>query len=284
MTPPLTFSNPLRCPVCKGALKPTSAFLSCQNAHHFDKSKSGYTNLLLANQKRSLQPGDSKEMVRARLDFLSQNYYQPIAQALSECVDTLAPLSSSPCKIVDNGCGVGYYTHFLKQNCHQTLELWGVDISKEAIKTAATAYPNAAQWLVSSMKELPFLNTSVNCVVSVFAPLQKSEIVRILSPQGILLTVTPARQHLIEYRQQLFNEIKEIDAFKIENTLSEDFFLDQSLPINTTIQLKENDQENLLKMTPYYWKSTPQQQANLHSFCPLQVTIDVTVRVFRKKF
>ncbi len=43
-------------------------------------------NLLPVQNKRSLDPGDSKEMVAARRRFLEAGHYQPIADAVAQAV------------------------------------------------------------------------------------------------------------------------------------------------------------------------------------------------------
>jgi hypothetical protein len=42
-------SNYLQCPVCKNPLIKTLTAYICELNHHFDQSRDGYTNLLLAN-------------------------------------------------------------------------------------------------------------------------------------------------------------------------------------------------------------------------------------------
>ncbi|RYE05651.1 MAG: methyltransferase domain-containing protein [Rickettsiaceae bacterium] len=277
-------SNPLQCPVCRSSLIKSLTSYYCSHNHHFDQSKNGYTNLLLANQKRSSSPGDSKEMVQARFNFLRKGYYQPIAQAISDYLQEQVICSSyTPLTLIDIGCGVGYYLDFIKQNYPQTIQLCGIDISKKAIKKAASAYQDSAHWSVGSMKDLPFMTQSVEVVLSVFAPLQTSEIVRILNNNGFLLTVTPAIDHLIEYRIQLFDQIKTIDNHKIEDKLKKDFALLKHLPIRYQIQLEQEDISDLLKMTPYYWKSYSQRQQTLLSLPQMTVTVDVIVCLFQKK-
>ena len=58
--------------------------LVCENGHRFDVARQGYVNLLSPKDKRSKDPGDSKEMVYARAAFLNADFYQPVADA---CLD-----------------------------------------------------------------------------------------------------------------------------------------------------------------------------------------------------
>lgn len=61
----------LLCPVCKEKLVKdiSNKMYRCSNKHTYDIAKEGYVNLLISNQKRSKNPGDSKEMVLSRIDF-----------------------------------------------------------------------------------------------------------------------------------------------------------------------------------------------------------------------
>ena len=61
------------CPVCGKTLICKENSLVCENNHCFDKSKSGYVNLLLSQGKKG--HGDDKLMVQARQSFLDKGYY-----------------------------------------------------------------------------------------------------------------------------------------------------------------------------------------------------------------
>lgn len=74
------------CPNCKEELIENNNILECKNRHCFDIAKEGYTNLLLANKKNSQFPGDNKQMVLAREEFLKKDFYKPLANTLSKCI------------------------------------------------------------------------------------------------------------------------------------------------------------------------------------------------------
>ena len=114
----------LLCPLCETSnttelLHPSAdqRSLVCPQNHTFDIAKQGYVNLLPVQQKKSLTPGDNKEMVLARKKFLRLGYYQPLVDALAEnCTQHLrathlrtSQTEAAPV-ILDAGCGVGYYT------------------------------------------------------------------------------------------------------------------------------------------------------------------------------
>ena len=58
----------LICPKCRKPLILKDRSFCCEDRHSYDLAKSGYVNLVLGNTKTS---GDSKEMVKARSEFLN---------------------------------------------------------------------------------------------------------------------------------------------------------------------------------------------------------------------
>ena len=72
----------LLCPVCAAELNIDGKSCRCGRGHSFDVARQGYVNLLPVQQKHSLNPGDTKEQVASRREFLSAGFYRPIADAL----------------------------------------------------------------------------------------------------------------------------------------------------------------------------------------------------------
>ena len=65
----------LACPLEGTPLLRNGPAWRCASGHHFDVASQNYTNLLPVQKKRSLDPGDSKEMVAARRRFLNTGHY-----------------------------------------------------------------------------------------------------------------------------------------------------------------------------------------------------------------
>ena len=63
------------CPVCGEPLYKKINSLVCPNRHSFDIARQGYVNLLTVQQKHSLDPGDTRQQVLARREFLEAGYY-----------------------------------------------------------------------------------------------------------------------------------------------------------------------------------------------------------------
>lgn len=281
-------STILICPVCAEPLSQYDKFYRCLNNHAFDKAKQGYVNLLLANQKNSLQPGDNKEMVSSRLAFLKQDYYLNISEALNTAIYKMISLKAENphLHIVDLGCGVGYYLSALKKylSLNECLaEYWGIDISKEAIHSASQ-YDKTISWLVGSTNTLPFASQSVDVLLSVFSPIYNEEIKRVLAPNGRIFVITPGASHLLELRKLLFEQVKESDSEKILKKMNGFFESVDAVPVSASIHLtSKNEIENLLKMTPFYWKSNLTKKNELLSLHELTVTIDINIWIFQHK-
>ena len=96
-----------RCPICAQPLEKQPGRYLCPNGHSYDCAAAGYVHLLPVRQKHSKLPGDDKEMVRARKDFLSAGYYRPLCLALEALADQHTGMEPV---VVDSGCGEGYYT------------------------------------------------------------------------------------------------------------------------------------------------------------------------------
>ena len=58
------------CPLCQNPLLLHENRYQCLNNHSFDVAREGYVNLLPVQQKNSKDPGDNKDMMLARRQFL----------------------------------------------------------------------------------------------------------------------------------------------------------------------------------------------------------------------
>ncbi|WP_413700099.1 putative RNA methyltransferase [Psychromonas sp. KJ10-10] len=121
------------CPLCQSPFSQQKNTQVCQNNHHFDIAKEGYLNLLPVNAKNSKNPGDNKEMMMARRNFLNSEGYLPLAEKLAGLVSQLLA-EKTEATILDLGCGEGYYTNYLANNLPSSTVINALDISKVAIR------------------------------------------------------------------------------------------------------------------------------------------------------
>ena len=267
------------CPICQLPLAQNqSNAWCCTNNHQFDTAKEGYVNLLPVQKKKSKDPGDNKEMMMARREFLNKGHYQALSDKVNQLAKEYQPKAKA---ILDIGCGEGYYSHRLINQLHQTqsdCQLWGLDISKIAIKYAAKKYPDM-HFCVASVFEMPFIENSFDLAIRIYAPSKVEELQRVIKPEGILITVSPGPKHHFAIKQKIYEKPR---LHPQESLVLEGFdylgqhSLEYMLPLTD-----ESDIEHLLNMTPYAWKlslSQKQQMAEEGLNCELDFKIEVHKR------
>ncbi len=265
------------CPLCAQPLTLTERTWGCPQAHRFDMAKEGYVNLLPVQQKNSKDPGDNQQMMFARREFLNAGYYQ----GLSDRVNQLAlDYASSAQRILDIGCGEGYYSHRLYEHLaqHHNCQLQGVDISKSAIRYAAKRYPHLS-FCVASSYQMPIASQSIELAIRIYAPSKAEELKRVMAKGGILMTVSPGPTHHFALKQQIYAEPRlhsqseaQIEGFEClhQEQLKSQLELDNAHAIG-----------HFLEMTPYAWKFTDEQkQIFVHT--GLSCELDFQIEVYRK--
>ena len=263
------------CPVCKSEISLFERTYKCNNNHCFDLSKDGYVNLLMSQQSSLKRHGDDKLMVKARRDFLEKGFYNDLRKSLCETLKDTLPDDST---IVDVGCGEGYYTSEISKV--NNFEIFGIDISKDALKYAAKSVKNSS-FAVASAFSLPFAENSADCVLSVFAPSAYEEFYRVLKSDGKLIKAIPLEEHLWELKCALY---KEPYKNKPEKRNDELFKLVSQKEIKYKINLTEKeDIENLFKMTPYYYKTGREDAERLLSLPSLETTVHFGIEIYEKR-
>ena len=233
------------CPICGKELNKAEQSYLCENRHSFDVARQGYVNLLTVQQKHSLNPGDTRQQVLSRRAFLEAGYYAPIAQALIETAKELH--ISGP--ILDIGCGEGYYSAQLAEAL--SAELFGFDISKEAVRCAAAKYKNA-NWFCATAAHIPVESKSAGLLTSLFALTLPEEFRRVLKEDGYYFQVLAAQDHLLGLKSIIYPELK----FKEKDSVPElpGFELVKSLPIRFSFTVEGDQIQNLFSMTPHVFR------------------------------
>lgn len=236
------------CPICKRTLKKEPSLYRCEAGHSFDRAKSGYVNLLTPDKMNSKEPGDGKEMVSSRKDFLLKGYYEPLSDKLAELAKKY--VSSETPVYLDAGCGTGYYMRSVKNALEA--KSFGIDISKYAVNASAKE-DKTSDFGVASVYDLPLPDESVDLITNVFSPMAASEYQRVLKKGGHLLYVVPAPRHLLAlktllYENQYLNKEEDVvyDGLTEKEKVHLDFELNLSSP---------EDILSLFKMTPYFWRT-----------------------------
>lgn len=265
----------LICPLCHEPILHTQPkSWQCNNNHNFDVAREGYLNLHVVQHKKSRDPGDNPDMVKARRSFLQADYYQPLRDAVAEMLQPLAAQS-----LLDIGCGEGYYTsHFRKV----IADVIGLDIAKTAIQLAAKRFKDIT-WLVGSGAMLPIADASIDIVSSMFSPLPIAEMVRVLKNQSYVLVATPAPRHLWTVREGLFDEVQAHEPDKFLAGFEESFTLHSRREVTFPLLLSNQALKDLLLMTPYVWKAKPEKRAALEQLDQFETEAAFTVLLFQKK-
>lgn len=262
----------LACPLDGDALERSEASWHCPSGHCFDIASQGYTHLLPVQNKRSRDPGDSKEMVAARRRFLQAGHYLPIAQAVRQALLTDLPTAAT---CLDAGCGEGYYLSQIAAEPapNQTLAVLGLDISKWAV-LAAAKQDKRANWVVGSNANLPVLTGTLDRVICMFGFPVYGEFARVLKPGGQLLQVDAGPDHLRELREIIYPSLK--PERTQPQTVPEGFSLLASDTLRFQFELRDQQQvTDLLAMTPHLFRASAEGKARAAALNALALTAEV---------
>ena len=263
----------LLCPICGEPLDQTDRQYRCIRNHSFDMARQGYVNLLVVQQKHSLNPGDTREQVLSRREFLEAGFYAPIAQALIETARELGITG----QILDVGCGEGWYSAQLADALGAPLT--GLDISKEAVRCAAAKY-KGKQWICATAAHIPVEDGSVSLLTSLFALTLPQEFARVLKKGGYYFQVLAAEDHLLGLKGIIYDQLN----FKEKNTVPElpGFELVKSVPIRFSFTVEGQQVQNLFSMTPHVFRIGKDGAERLRKTEILTDTASCVLNVYRR--
>ena len=251
------------CPVCKNKLIKVDHSMQCSNGHNFDIAKQGYVNL---NMHNSQNTGDNSEMIEARKNFLAKGYY-------SFLLDEINKLLKPEYSLIDLACGEGYYTSsFICQ------DKVGIDLSKQGLKIASKNDKNTT-YLLNSIFHNPLKDNCADVITTIFAPISKQEIVRLLKEDGMFILVKPDEYHLYELKKAIYDKpyINEVEDIRIEN-----MYLDKEIKISSKAKLNKEDILNLFMMTPYYNTTSIIDKQKLENIDSLDINFSFIIDIYKK--
>ena len=261
----------LLCPICAAPLRQVEKTFRCDAGHSFDMARQGYVNLLPVQNKRSLNPGDTREQVLSRRAFLEAGFYAPIAQALCAAAKELN--CAGP--ILDVGCGEGWYSAQLSEALDAPLV--GLDISKEAVRCAAAKYKNA-RWICGSAARLPVASGSAGLITSLFALTVPEEFKRALRSDGYYFQVLAQEDHLLGLKSIIYPTL----THKEKNVTPElpGFSLVRQIPIRFTFTVEGQQVQNLLSMTPHVYRISKEGAQRLQETDKLTDTASAVLNIY----
>ncbi|CAI0690979.1 Ribosomal RNA large subunit methyltransferase A [Serratia entomophila] len=268
-----------QCPLCHQPLHFSQLQWRCDSNHQFDCAKEGYVNLLPVQHKRSKQPGDSMEMMQARRAFLNAGYYRPLQQRIAALLDT--SLAADAAALLDIGCGEGYYTAEVAARLAKgrDMAVYGLDVAKVAIRYAARRYP-AVSFCVASSHRLPFADASLDGVLRIYAPCKAAELARVMKPGGLLVTVSPGPRHLYQLKAQVYQQVQLHDELDEQ---FEGFDCESREALAYDMVLPGEQAANLLQMTPFAWRASPEVQQRLAASEGFACETDFVIAAYRRR-
>ena len=256
----------LICPVCGTLLHRDGARCVCERAHSFDFAKEGYLNLLLSSQHKSRNPGDAPDSIRARRAFLDAGYYAPLRELVASRI--------AGGTVLDACCGEGYYTSAAAEKAGY---MYGFDIAKNAVRYAAKR-DKRTTYFVAGLHAVPVRGGSVDTLLHLFAPFADAEFCRILKKGGTLLHVLPGENHLMGLKRVLYAQPYRNRETPPETALT----LQNTERLRYTVTLRTPDDiRHLFSMTPYGYKTSPDDTARLFSLDTLETELDFVLLTYR---
>ncbi len=221
-------------------------------------------------------PGDSKEMVMARREFLEKGYYEPLRVALAK---KAGELFSGSIVYLDAGCGTGYYTSAVIDALNEPVCL-GVDISKFAVDASAKREKRTT-FAVASVYDLPLPDNSTDLITNVFSPMADKEYKRVLKSGGVILYAVPAPKHLFELKELLYE-----NPYENEITYPKYDGFDEVERIECSFDMELEtglDVERLFSMTPYFWRTPIGALEKIRALNGMKIRAEFYILVLRKK-
>lgn len=269
------WENILRCPVCGGGVQREGNTLACTGTrrHTFDFAAQGYVNLA---GPRAAGGGDDATLIAARTAFLSAGHYAPFAARITALLREYLPTGGA---VLDAGCGEGYYTCLFAAAGFRVM---GLDLSKRGVRAAASLAKRQgldALLAVAGIFDMPVKDESLDAVVSLFAPLDEGELLRVLKPGGVLITAGAGRRHLWTLKSLLYDTPRENEPradlpVRMRPLHAEALSFD--------MPLGGEDLQNLFAMTPYYYRTSREGQARLQAQSSLTVGAEMDIAVYQK--
>ncbi len=272
------------CPLCRTQLAKKGGSYLCANGHCYDISSAGYVNLLLANRKHSRNPGDAKEMLEARRNFLDAGYYAPLPEKIAELIrEYIAGSEKRPCIILDAGCGEGYFIEALSRDgtVNKNTVMYGMDISRYGIRSASRRTPGAC-FAVGNTFDMPVPDRSVDILINIFSPFNEAEFSRVLEDDGMIISVNPGSRHLEGLKKILYDDPHPHD----EETVTMEKLLEiHSEKLEYIIEINSRDDIScLVKMTPYYYKTGQDRITHvLEHVSGLTTAVDFVIHLYKKQ-
>jgi 23S rRNA (guanine745-N1)-methyltransferase len=263
---------------CGERLERREGAFVCTRGHSFDVARSGYLNLMQPHDRRSKTPGDSREAVNARRALLDSGFGQALGDALAQCL-ARAELPARA-RTADLGCGEGSYLSALARRFD--LDGYGVDLSSAAIEAAAKRHPFLTWIVANADRRLPFLDASLDLLMSIDGRRNAAEAARVLAAGGSLLVAVSAEDDLCELREAVLGRLSGPDrAAAVRAEFDADFALVEQ---TTARERRALDAAGLAQLAAASYRCGRRRERDaLASLQSLELTTSHRVLRFRRR-
>ena len=142
----------------------------------------------------------------------------------------------------------------------------------------ATRYDKDITWMVANSKNIPITDHSLDVIMALFTVVNSDEIKRTLKKDGYMIHVTANRNHLLEIKHLIYDEI----INKSDKFIRQPFNILESYDFIKKISIgNKEDTLNLLKMTPHYYHIKKDKRYILDTLNNLDVTIDIKITIYK---
>jgi 23S rRNA (guanine745-N1)-methyltransferase len=187
-------------------------------------------------------------MVEARRAFFEAGGFRVVTDALA----TVAAACGSRASwwLLDVGAGTGHHSEGIldrRPGGHGV----ALDVSRHALAAAARRHARLAAVGADAWTGLPIRGNAVDVVLVAFAPRNPAEMHRVLRPDGRLLVLAPAPDHL---RELLAHAAVGIDAHKrerLDRQLGRRFALERRIRVTDRVHLRGDAGAALYRMGPW---------------------------------
>lgn len=252
----------LCCPVCGGALGTRDAgSVRCAVGHSFDISSKGSLTLAQAAAPSKYD----RPMLTSRRAIARSGFFDALETALAEALCRYLPCDEP--RLLDAGCGEGSALHSilaLLAGRGRAAEAAGVDLSKEGIRLAASAYAGPL-WCMADLTRLPFANGTFHAILNILSPTNHWEFTRVLAPGGVVLKAVPGAAYLSELRQALYggDERESYNNDEVLRHFAQGFELLERRLVRAEVSIPAALWPDLIAMTPLTWPADEERRANL---------------------
>ncbi|GAB2647001.1 methyltransferase domain-containing protein [Gordonia jinhuaensis] len=274
----------LACPLCGNRFEFTGNTLVCTSGHSFDISRKRFVTMLTGGGTR--MRSDTPEMLSARSRVLASPFFFPALATVADMIAQL-PLVGERLAVADIGAGTGQYLAAVIRRLasdRPTSDVRGVglDLSKHAARMIASMDAAVSAIVADAWARLPLADSSVEVVLSVFAPRNVKEFRRVITEDGHIVMVTPTPRHLQEITTPMgMLSVDDGKAERLAAVMSEDFTPASEELVEYHRTLGVSEIEDLVAMGPSAFHLSPDQiAARAAELGHTNVTLSLVVSVF----